>query len=105
MCISIGGEKMVNRVENLLDKLDRMVEMLNEARELVGDIDKIEQLEKLLRKASNLAEYIRESLEEMEEYAETISGVTPDEFGDYYDDLYDYEFYQGDYLDQGEWEW
>jgi HEPN domain-containing protein len=96
---------MVERVENLIDKVERLEQMLKEACMLVGEIDKTEQLEKLLRKASNLAEDIRESLEEMEEYAETISGVTPDEFGDYYDDLYDYEFYQGDYLDQGEWEW
>jgi predicted nuclease with TOPRIM domain len=93
---------MVEKVENLLDKLDRLVEMLEEARELVGET---EQLEKLLRKACNLAEDIRDSLEEMEEYAETICGVTPDEFGDYYDDLYDYEFYQGDYLDPGDLEW
>jgi len=92
---------MVERVENLIDKLDRLVEMLKEACELVREIDKTEQLEKLLRKACNLAENIRDCLEEMEEYAESISGVTPDEFGDFYD----YEFYQGDYLDQGDLEW
>jgi uncharacterized protein YoxC len=90
---------MVEKVENLLDKLDRLVEMLEEACKLVGEIDKTEQLEKLLRKACNLAEDIRDSLEEMEQYAESISGVTLDEFGDFYD----YEFEQGDYLDQGEW--
>jgi hypothetical protein len=81
-------------MESLLDKLDCLVEVLKEACELVGE----ERLEKLLRKACNLAEDIRESFEEMLEYAETISGVTPDEFGDFYD----YEFEQGDYLDQGE---
>jgi protein subunit release factor A len=95
---------MVEKVESLLDKLDRLEQMLKEASMLVGEIDEIEKLEKLIRKASNLAEDIRESFEEMLEYAETISGVTPDEFGDYYDDLYDYEFYQGDYIDPGEWE-
>jgi uncharacterized protein YoxC len=92
---------MVERVENLIDKVERLEQMLKEACMIVGEIDKVEQLEKLLKKASNLAEDIRESLEEMEQYAETICGVTPDEFGDFYD----YEFEQGDYLDQGEWEW
>jgi hypothetical protein len=85
-------------MESLLDKLDRLVEVLREACELVGEIDKRERLEKLLRKACNMAEDIRESIEEMVEFAETISGVTQDEFGDFYD----YEFEQGDYLDQGE---
>ena len=92
---------MVERVENLLDKIDRLEQILKEASMLVGEIDKTEQLEKLIRKACNLAEDIRESFEEMLEYAETISGVTQDEF----DDLYDYEFYQGVYLDQGDLEW
>ena len=91
----------MDRVENLLDKLDRLERMLKEACMLVGEEDKTEQLEKLLRKASNLAEDIRESFEEMCEYAETISGVTQDEF----DDLYEYEFYQGVYLDPGDMEW
>jgi hypothetical protein len=85
-------------MESLLDKLDRLVEVLKEARELVGERDEIERLEKLLRKACSIAEDIRESIEEMVEFAETISGVTPDEFGDFYD----YEFEHGDYLDQGE---
>jgi len=92
---------MVEKVENLIDKVERLEQILKEACMLVGEIDKTEQLEKLLRKASNLAEDIRESLEEMEEYAETICGVTPDEFSDFYD----YEFYQGDYLDTGDLEW
>ena len=92
---------MVEKVETLLDKLDRLEQMLKEASMLVGEIDEIEKLEKLIRKACNLAEDIRESFEEMLEYAETISGVTQDEF----DDLYEYEFYQGVYLDQGDLEW
>jgi len=75
------------RVENILDMLERLECMLK-------------QLDKLLHRALNLAEDIRESFEEMTEYAETIYGVTPDEFGDFYD----YEFEHGDYLDQGEWE-
>ena len=90
------------RVETLIDKLERLEGMLKEAYMLVGETDKTEQLEKLLRKASNLAEDIRESFEEMCEYAETVSGVTPDEF---IDDLYEYEFYQGVYLDPGDLEW
>jgi archaellum biogenesis protein FlaJ (TadC family) len=85
-------------MESLLDKLDRLVETLRKACELVGERDEEERLEKLLRKACNLAESVRESVEEMVEFAETISGVTQDEFGDFYD----YEFEQGDYLDQGE---
>ena len=68
------------RVESLLDKLDYLVQLLEEV--------------------SNLVEDIRNSIEEMAEFAESISGVTPDEFGDFYD----YEFEKGDYLDQGEWE-
>ena len=90
----------MERVENLLDKIDRLERMLKEACMIVGEPDKIEQLEKLLRKASNLVEDIRESLEEMDEYR-----VSPDDFGDLYDDLYDYEFYQGVYLDPGDLEW
>jgi archaellum biogenesis protein FlaJ (TadC family) len=85
-------------MESLLDKLDRLVETLRKACELVGERDEEERLEKLLRKACNIAEDIRDSIEEMVEFAESISGVTPDEFGDFYD----YEFEQGDYLDQGE---
>jgi archaellum component FlaC len=92
---------MVEKVETLLDKIDRLERLLKEARMIVGESDKIGQLGRLLRKASDLVEDIRESLEEMEEYAETISGVTQDEF----DDLYEYEFYQGVYLDQGDLEW
>jgi len=66
------------RVENLIDMLERLAELLQEA--------------------SRLAVEIKNSLEEMEEYAETPSGVTQDEFGDFYD----HEFAQGDYLDMGE---
>jgi hypothetical protein len=66
------------RVENLIDKLERLAELLQEA--------------------SKLLKEIKDSLEEMEEYAGTPSDVTPDEFGDFYD----YEFAQGDYLDEGE---
>ena len=66
------------RIENLIDKLERLAELLQEA--------------------SRLAVEIKNSLEEMEEYAGTPSDVTPDEFGDFYD----YEFSQGDYLDMGE---
>jgi len=88
-------------MESLLDKIDRLEQILKEACMLVGEIDERERLEKLLKKACNLTEDIRDSIEEMVEFAESISGVTPDEFGDFYD----YEFEKGDYLDQGDLEW
>jgi hypothetical protein len=69
------------RVENLVDKLERLAELLAEA--------------------SKLATEIKESFEEMLEYAETPSGVTEDEFFDedkFLDDFYNLE----DYLDEGE---
>jgi hypothetical protein len=72
------------RIENLIDMLERLAELLQEA--------------------SRLAIEIKNSLEEMEEYAGTPSDVTPDEFipDKEFDDFYDYEFAQGDYLDEGE---
>jgi hypothetical protein len=71
------------RIENLIDMLERLAELLQEA--------------------SRLAIEIKNSLEEMEEYAGTPSDVTPDEFtSDEFNDFYDYEFAQGDYLDEGE---